>query len=452
MNEERLELARAEQVQAYLDAKNYSAIKELLQDMNPADLGPLFDEFPEQVQPILFRLLPKDMAADVFAYMEPEQQENLLNCFSDKELEEVMADMFVDDAADFIEEMPAGVVWRILRHTDPEMRATLNQLLNYPKDSAGSIMTTEFIDLKQTMTVNDAFDRIRKTGLDKETIYTCYVTDDTRRLEGIVTVKDLLLSPKETQLSDIMETNVISVRTLEDQEHVASLLGKYDFLAVPVVDAENRLVGIVTVDDAIDVIQEEATEDIEKMAAIVPADKPYMRQSVFSLYKSRIIWLLLLMVSATFTGGILASFESTLATFGALTMYIPMLMDTGGNSGGQSSTSVVRAMSLGEIEYRDFFRVLWKESRVALLCGVTLAAANFVKVLVVDRLAVPVALVVCLTLVFTVFVAKVVGCILPIGAKRIGLDPAVMASPIITTIVDAFSLLIYMNIATMILA
>ena len=452
MNEERLELARAEQVQAYLDAKNYSAIKELLQDMNPADLGLLFDEFPEQVQPILFRLLPKDMAADVFAYMEPEQQENLLNCFSDKELEEVMADMFVDDAADFIEEMPAGVVWRILRHTDPEMRATLNQLLNYPKDSAGSIMTTEFIDLKQTMTVNDAFDRIRKTGLDKETIYTCYVTDDTRRLEGIVTVKDLLLSPKETQLSDIMETNVISVRTLEDQEHVASLLGKYDFLAVPVVDAENRLVGIVTVDDAIDVIQEEATEDIEKMAAIVPADKPYMRQSVFSLYKSRIIWLLLLMVSATFTGGILASFESTLATFGALTMYIPMLMDTGGNSGGQSSTSVVRAMSLGEIEYRDFFRVLWKESRVALLCGVTLAAANFVKVLVVDRLAVPVALVVCLTLVFTVFVAKVVGCILPIGAKRIGLDPAVMASPIITTIVDAFSLLIYMNIATMILA
>ena len=452
MNEERLELARAEQVQAYLDAKNYSAIKELLLDMNPADLGPLFDEFPEQVQPILFRLLPKDMAADVFAYMEPEQQENLLNCFSDKELEEVMADMFVDDAADFIEEMPAGVVWRILRHTDPEMRATLNQLLNYPKDSAGSIMTTEFIDLKQTMTVNDAFDRIRKTGLDKETIYTCYVTDDTRRLEGIVTVKDLLLSPKETQLSDIMETNVISVRTLEDQEHVASLLGKYDFLAVPVVDAENRLVGIVTVDDAIDVIQEEATEDIEKMAAIVPADKPYMRQSVFSLYKSRIIWLLLLMVSATFTGGILASFESTLATFGALTMYIPMLMDTGGNSGGQSSTSVVRAMSLGEIEYRDFFRVLWKESRVALLCGVTLAAANFVKVLVVDRLAVPVALVVCLTLVFTVFVAKVVGCILPIGAKRIGLDPAVMASPIITTIVDAFSLLIYMNIATMILA
>ena len=452
MNEERLELARAEQVQAYLDAKNYSAIKELLQDMNPADLGPLFDEFPEQVQPILFRLLPKDMAADVFAYMEPEQQENLLNCFSAKELEEVMADMFVDDAADFIEEMPAGVVWRILRHTDPEMRATLNQLLNYPKDSAGSIMTTEFIDLKQTMTVNDAFDRIRKTGLDKETIYTCYVTDDTRRLEGIVTVKDLLLSPKETQLSDIMETNVISVRTLEDQEHVASLLGKYDFLAVPVVDAENRLVGIVTVDDAIDVIQEEATEDIEKMAAIVPADKPYMRQSVFSLYKSRIIWLLLLMVSATFTGGILASFESTLATFGALTMYIPMLMDTGGNSGGQSSTSVVRAMSLGEIEYRDFFRVLWKESRVALLCGVTLAAANFVKVLIVDRLAVPVALVVCLTLVFTVFVAKVVGCILPIGAKRIGLDPAVMASPIITTIVDAFSLLIYMNIATMILA
>ncbi len=451
MTEER-RLMRAEQVKTCLANKNYPEVRGILRDLNPADIAALFEELQPNEQPVLFRLLPKAAAAFAFSYMEPEQQQNLLESFTDKELEDVMREMYIDDAVDFIEEMPASVVWRILRHTDPEMREALNQLLQYPKDSAGSIMTTEFIDLRRDMTVQDAFTRIRATGLDKETVYTCYVTDETRHLEGIVTVKDLLLSPLTATMGQIMQTHIIYAKTLQDQEEVAGLLEKYDFLAVPVVDGENRLVGIVTVDDAIDVIQEEATEDIEKMAAIVPSDKPYIRQSVFELYKSRIPWLLLLMVSATFTGSIISSFEATLATFGALTMFIPMLMDTGGNCGGQASVSVIRGLSLGEVAYRDFFRVVWKEVRVAVLCGATLAAANFVKILLVDRVPVPVAAVVCLTLVCTVFVAKVVGCMLPMAAKRIGFDPAVMASPFITTIVDAISLLIYMGMANLLLA
>lgn len=451
MTEER-RLMRVEQVKTCLANKNYPEVRGILRDLNPADIAALFEELQPNEQPVLFRLLPKAAAAFAFSYMEPEQQQNLLESFTDKELEDVMREMYIDDAVDFIEEMPASVVWRILRHTDPEMREALNQLLQYPKDSAGSIMTTEFIDLRRDMTVRDAFTRIRATGLDKETVYTCYVTDETRHLEGIVTVKDLLLSPLTATMGQIMQTHIIYAKTLQDQEEVAGLLEKYDFLAVPVVDGENRLVGIVTVDDAIDVIQEEATEDIEKMAAIVPSDKPYIRQSVFELYKSRIPWLLLLMVSATFTGSIISSFEATLATFGALTMFIPMLMDTGGNCGGQASVSVIRGLSLGEVAYRDFFRVVWKEVRVAVLCGATLAAANFVKILLVDRVPVPVAAVVCLTLVCTVFVAKVVGCMLPMAAKRIGFDPAVMASPFITTIVDAISLLIYMGMANLLLA
>ena len=451
MTEER-RLMRVEQVKTCLANKNYPEVRGILRDLNPADIAALFEELQPNEQPVLFRLLPKAAAAFAFSYMEPEQQQNLLESFTDKELEDVMREMYIDDAVDFIEEMPASVVWRILRHTDPEMREALNQLLQYPKDSAGSIMTTEFIDLRRDMTVRDAFTRIRATGLDKETVYTCYVTDETRHLEGIVTVKDLLLSPLTATMGQIMQTHIIYAKTLQDQEEVAGLLEKYDFLAVPVVDGENRLVGIVTVDDAIDVIQEEATEDIEKMAAIVPSDEPYIRQSVFELYKSRIPWLLLLMVSATFTGSIISSFEATLATFGALTMFIPMLMDTGGNCGGQASVSVIRGLSLGEVAYRDFFRVVWKEVRVAVLCGATLAAANFVKILLVDRVPVPVAAVVCLTLVCTVFVAKVVGCMLPMAAKRIGFDPAVMASPFITTIVDAISLLIYMGMANLLLA
>ena len=347
--------------------------------------------------------------------------------------------------------MPANLVKRILRHTDAETRVLINQILNYPTDSAGSIMTMEYVDLKRGMTVEEAFDRIRAIGVEKETVYTCYVTDSRRKLKGIVTVKDLLLAPKNELIRNIMETNIIYVSTHTDKEEVASLFGKYDFLAVPVVDNEERLVGIVTVDDAIDVIQDEATEDIEMMAAITPTDKPYMKTGVFATWKKRIPWLLLLMISATFTGSIITSFEDALSASIVLTGFIPMLMDTGGNAGSQASVSIIRGLSLGEIEYKDIGRILWKEARVAFLCGVSLAAANFVKLLLVDRVTIPVAIVVCSTLVVTVLAAKLVGCSLPVLAKRIGFDPAVMASPFITTIVDALSLLIYFRIACAVL-
>ena len=375
----------------------------------------------------------------------------LVEAFSDKELHDVVNELYVDDAADMIEEMPANLVKRILRHTDAETRVLINQILNYPKDSAGSIMTMEYVDLKRGMTVEEAFDRIRAIGVEKETVYTCYVTDSRRKLKGIVTVKDLLLAPKNELIRNIMETNIIYVSTHTDKEEVASLFGKYDFLAVPVVDNEERLVGIVTVDDAIDVIQDEATEDIEMMAAITPTDKPYMKTGVFATWKKRIPWLLLLMISATFTGSIITSFEDALSASIVLTGFIPMLMDTGGNAGSQASVSIIRGLSLGEIEYKDIGRILWKEARVAFLCGVSLAAANFVKLLLIDRVTIPVAIVVCSTLVVTVLAAKLVGCSLPVLAKRIGFDPAVMASPFITTIVDALSLLIYFRIACAVL-
>lgn len=375
----------------------------------------------------------------------------LVEAFSDKELHDVVNELYVDDAADMIEEMPANLVKRILRHTDAETRVLINQILNYPKDSAGSIMTMEYVDLKRGMTVEEAFDRIRAIGVEKETVYTCYVTDSRRKLKGIVTVKDLLLAPKNELIRNIMETNIIYVSTHTDKEEVASLFGKYDFLAVPVVDNEERLVGIVTVDDAIDVIQDEATEDIEMMAAITPTDKPYMKTGVFATWKKRIPWLLLLMISATFTGSIITSFEDALSASIVLTGFIPMLMDTGGNAGSQASVSIIRGLSLGEIEYKDIGRILWKEARVAFLCGVSLAVANFVKLLLIDRVTIPVAIVVCSTLVVTVLAAKLVGCSLPVLAKRIGFDPAVMASPFITTIVDALSLLIYFRIACAVL-
>ena len=359
---------------------------------------------------------------------------------------------------DIVEEMPANVVKRILKHSDPEMRKSINEILKYPEDSAGSIMTTEFVDLKATMTVEDAFKRIRRTGPDKETINICYVIDENRHLIGLVTIRTLLLAEEDAVIGDIMEKSIVSVTTLDDQEYTARSLSKYDFLALPVVDTENRLVGIVTVDDAMDVLQEEVTEDIEKMAAILPSDKPYLKTGIWETVKARIPWLLLLMISATFTGQIISRFETALASFTVLTAYIPMLMDTGGNSGSQASVTVIRGISLNEIEFRDLPRVVWKEARVAVVCGVLLAAANFVKLLLVDRLLFrnplvtpTVALVVCGTLVFTIFAAKLVGCALPLLAKKIGFDPAVMASPFITTIVDAISLLIYFQFASAIL-
>lgn len=434
-----------------LEQKEFPKLGALLKEMNPADVAELFEELPREKMALVFRLLPKELAADAFAYMEPDEQTVLVQAFSDKELHDVVNELYVDDAVDMIEEMPANLVKRILRHTDDETRRLINQILNYPKDSAGSIMTMEYVDLKRNMTVEQAFDRIRAIGVEKETVYTCYVTDSRRKLKGIVTVKDLLLAPKTEVIRDIMETNIIYVSTQTDKEEVAGLFGKYDFLAVPVVDNEERLVGIVTVDDAIDVIQEEATEDIEMMAAITPTDRPYMKTGVFATWKKRIPWLLLLMISATFTGSIITSFEDALAASVVLTGFIPMLMDTGGNAGGQASVSIIRGLSLGEIEYSDVLRIVWKEGRVALLCGLTLAAANFVKLLLLDRVSMAVAAVVCSTLVLTVMVAKIVGCTLPILAKRIGFDPAVMASPFITTIVDALSLLIYFQIACAVL-
>ena len=382
-----------------LENKDFPQLGNLLKDMNPADVAELFEDLPREKMALVFRLLPKELAADAFAYMNPDEQTVLVEAFSDKELHDVVNELYVDDAADMIEEMPANLVKRILRHTDAETRVLINQILNYPKDSAGSIMTMEYVDLKRGMTVEEAFDRIRAIGVEKETVYTCYVTDSRRKLKGIVTVKDLLLAPKNELIRNIMETNIIYVSTHTDKEEVASLFGKYDFLAVPVVDNEERLVGIVTVDDAIDVIQDEATEDIEMMAAITPTDKPYMKTGVFATWKKRIPWLLLLMISATFTGSIITSFEDALSASIVLTGFIPMLMDTGGNAGSQASVSIIRGLSLGEIEYKDIGRILWKEARVAFLCGVSLAAANFVKLLLVDRVTIPVAIVVCSTLV-----------------------------------------------------
>jgi len=383
--------------------------------------------------------------------MSSDAQEILIKGFSDKELDEVMGQLFVDDTVDMIEEMPANVVKRILRHVDADTRKMINQILNYPKDSAGSIMTMEYVDLKGDMTVSECFERIRKTGVDKETVYTCYVTDSRRKLEGIVTVKDMLFASMSESVKNIMETNIKFVYTYTDQEEAARSLSKYDFLAIPVVDHEERLVGIVTVDDAIDVIEEEATEDIQKMAAITPTDKPYLKMSVFETWRKRAPWLLILMISATFTSVIITSFEAALASAVVLTSFIPMLMDTGGNSGSQSSATIIRGLSLGDVQFRDIGRVVRKEIAVSALCAGTLVIANFLKLLFLDRVGILIALVVCLTLFAVVLVANVVGSTLPMLAKKIGFDPAVMASPFITTIVDAVALIIYFNIAKVLL-
>ena len=440
-----------DQILALLDEKKYSELKNLLSEMNEADIAAVLKELPQEKLPLLYRILPKELAAEVFVNMDSDAQEFLIRAFSDNELREVLDELYVDDAVDIIEEMPATVVKRILMHTDPEVRKSINEILQYPEDSAGSIMTIEYVDLKKYMTVEDAFTRIRRTGVDKETIYICYVTDENRKLLGIVTVKDLLLSEKNAKIFEIMDTNIISANTLEDKEIVAEKFRKYDLLALPVVDQENRLVGIVTIDDAMDVLQDENTEDIEKMAAITPTDKPYLKMSVFETWKKRFPWLLLLMVSATFTGKIITHFEDALQSYVVLTAFIPMLMDTGGNCGGQSSVTIIRGLSLGDITFRDTFRIIWKEFRVAFLCGVTLALVNFGKMLLIDRVGVMVAAVVCVTMVLTIILAKFIGCTLPILAKRLHFDPAVMASPFITTIVDALSLLIYFRVASMIL-
>lgn len=441
-----------------VEQRKFRSMKELLSQMNEVDIAEFLDELDVEQEILVFRLLPKDTAAEVFTYLEnTEDQEKLIGALSDRELREVLDELYLDDTVDIIEDMPANVVSRILRNTDASTRSQINQLLNYPKDSAGSIMTTEFVFLHPDATVEESFARIRSVGIDKETIYTCYVTQN-RVLLGVVTVRRMLLSSYETRIRDIMETNVLSVNTHEDKEDVAQLLNKYDLSAIPVVDGDNRLVGIVTFDDAMDVIEEETTEDFEKMAAMLPSDKPYLKAGIFATWRARLPWLMILMLSATFTGMILNHYESALAACLVLNSYIPMLSGTGGNSGTQASVAVIRALSLDEVDFSDILKVLWKELRVSLLCGSCLAAANFVKMQLVDRLLLGnaavtpvVCLVVCLTIMFVVVFAKCVGCSLPLLAEKIGLDPAVMASPFITTIVDATSLLIYFRFASWLL-
>ena len=441
-----------------LEEKKYATLRDILATMNPADIAAMLSGLRENKISVIFRLLPKELAAETFVEMDPEDQELLIQGFSDNELKEVLDELYVDDAADLVEEMPANVVRRILRQADPEMRRSINQILQYPENSAGSLMTTEYVSLRPDMTVEESILRIRRQGVDKETIYTCYVTKD-RTLLGIVTVKDLLLAEDDdTLIKDIMLTNLISVTTHTDQEQVAHMFGKYDFLALPVVDKENRMVGIVTFDDAMDVIEEEATEDMELMGGMLPSEKTYLKSSIWELFKNRIPWLMLLMLSATFTGLIITSFEDALAAQVALTAFIPMLMGTGGNSGSQSSVTIIRALSLDELKFADLPKVLWKEIRTSVLCGIALSLACFAKIWLVDRMLMGnmeitllVDAVVCLALLVTVVAAKIVGAVLPMVAKVVKLDPAVMASPFITTIVDALSLLVYFVFAKMLL-
>ena len=446
-----------ERMNQYLEEKKYVQARDAIVELEPIDIAYIMETLPEDTIPLVFRLLPKEQAAEVFVELDSDSQESLIKGFSKSELKEVIDELYLDDVVDIIEEMPAIVVKRILSTADPETRRDINNILQYPESSTGSIMTTEYIDLKTYMTVDDALKKIRRVGQDMETINVMYITDAARHLLGYVSIRTVLISEDDDKMEDIMDTSVISASTLDDQEETARKFEKYDFLTMPVVDKENRLVGIVTIDDALDVLVEETTEDIERMASISPSYKPYLSTGIFETVKSRIPWLLLLMVSATFTGQIISSFEESLAAVTILTAYIPMLMDTGGNCGSQASVTVIRGISLQEIELKDLLKVIWKEMRVAVIVGAILAACNFAKLLLVDKMlfhnpiTISVALVICLTLIFTVFAAKLVGCTLPILAKAIGFDPAVMASPFITTIVDAISLLIYFQFAKILL-
>ena len=437
-----------EEIKELMDNRQYTLLRQELSELQEADIAALLEELPKDELIRVFRILPKTIAADVFAYLSIETEQTIITALTDREAANIINNLMADDATDLMEEMPAGVVKKLLANASAETRRDINHLLRYPEDSAGSIMTVEFVDLKVNLTVSQAIERIRRTGIDKETINICYVLDTERHLIGTVSLRYLLLRKADEVIGDFMNDNIISVNTMTDQEEVARQFSKYDFTAMPVVDNENRLVGIITIDDVVDIMQEEATEDIEKMAAILPTDKPYMKTGVFETWKKRIPWLLLLMISATVTGKIITHYEDALGTYIVLTAFIPMLMDTGGNAGGQASVTIIRGLSLNEIEFTDMLRVIWKEIRVAALCGLTLAAANFVKIMLIDRVSVPVALVVCFTLLLAVLFAKLVGCTLPMFAQKVGFDPAVMASPFITTIVDALSLAIYFTIAT----
>ena len=440
-----------EEIRELLGRGQYTRLRQVIQELNDADIADYMEDMEEEEVIKIFRILPKDMASDVFSYLEIDRQQSIITSLSDKDAARIIDNMMSDDAKELMEEMPANVVKRLIANTSPDTRQAINHLMRYPEDSAGSIMTVEYVDLKENQTVGEAIERIRKVGLDSETINICYVLDKKRTLVGTVALRYLLISDADAVIGEMMHRNVVSLHTLMDQEEVARQFRKYEFTAMPVVDNEDRLVGIITMDDVVDILEEETTEDIEKMAALMPSDKPYLKMTVFDAYKKRIPWLLLLMISATFTGSIITSFESELSRYVVLTAFIPMLMDTGGNAGGQASAIIIRGISLDEIEFADWLVVIWKEIRTAVLCGLTLSICNFARLMIFDQVSVQVALVVCATLVGTVLCAKLVGCSLPLLAKRIGFDPAVMASPFITTIVDALSLLIYFRIATWVL-
>ena len=454
MDFEAIHEKQSDELMELLDSRRMKELQTRLEDMNEFDVAEFLSEIGDNRMPMVFRLLSKETAADVFANFDAPEQEQIINSITDSELSAIIEELYVDDAVDMMEELPANVVKRVMRTATPETRRLINQYLNYPENSAGSIMTAEFVDLKKYMNVREAIARIRRIGEDKETIYICFVTSADRKLEGVVSVKDLLLNDDETVIENIMDTNVIFCMTHDDQEEVSEKISDYDLMAIPVVDKEGRLVGIVTVDDIIDVLEQETTEDFEIMAAMTPSDKPYSRTGPIDMWKNRVPWLLFLMLSATFTTMILNSFEDALAVQAVLIGFIPVIMGTGGNSGAQSSTAIIRSLSLGDTEPEDALKVIWKELRVALLCGVTLAAVNFAKMLLVDNLLLgnhnvdyTIALIVSLAIVFTVMFAKVVGSFLPMLAEKIGLDPAVVATPLITTISDAVSLLIYLEIA-----
>ena len=441
-----------ERIYNLIEQKDIVNLKLELLKLNEADIAEILDEIDDNEKRIrIFRLLPKTIAADVFADLDLDNQQNIITSLSMKEAGTILDNLFADDAVDLIEEMPANIVTKLLKNTTKETRADINFLLKYPINSAGSIMNTAYIDLKENITVNQAIEKLRKEKEDTETLNICFVLDKERKLKGAIFLKDLLFNKPETLIKDIMETKVLYVNTYDDQEEVANSFSKYDVNTMPVVDSENRMVGIITIDDIVDIMEQEATEDIEKMAAISPTDKPYMKTSVFETWKKRIPWLLLLMISATFTGKIIQTYEEALASYVILTSFIPMFMDTGGNAGGQASATIIRGISLKEIEFKDIFKIIWKEFRVAILTGITLAAANFIKLLVIDKVNMSIASVVCLTLIITIIFAKIVGCTLPLLAKKVGFDPAVMASPFITTIVDALSLITYFQIATILL-
>ena len=429
------------------EEKQYRQLKEALLEFPAVDVAAFMEELDSERTVIVFRILPKDLAMDVFAELPVENQQHIINSITDQELSEIMEELYVDDAVDMVEELPAAVVRRVLKSTTPDTRKLINQFLNYPENSAGSIMTAEYVGLKKTMTVEECFAYIRKHAVDSETIYTCYVMDEGRHLDGVVTVKDLLMNPYETKVGDIMDTHVIKAYTTEDQEQVADTMNKYDLLSLPVVDSEDRLVGIVTVDDVMDVMEEEATEDFEKMAAMLPSEKPYLKTGVFQLAKNRIPWLLILMLSSTITGGILLKYENAFAAVPLLVSFVPMLMDTGGNCGSQSSTMIIRGMAVGEIAVTDILRVVWKEVRVGVLVGVVLSLVNFIRLMLQYPGNTMICLTVVLSLFCTVVAAKTIGCVLPIAAKTLKMDPAIMASPLITTIVDAVSLMVYFDLA-----